>query len=64
LEDDELREKMGRAGRERALSRFTWDMVAETMLSRYRSLSGLGASIPSEAPIANLMEYAAANMAS
>jgi glycosyltransferase involved in cell wall biosynthesis len=64
LEDNDLREKMGRAGRERALARFTWDMVAETMLSRYRSLSGFGASIPTEAPLAPLMEYASANMAS
>jgi glycosyltransferase involved in cell wall biosynthesis len=45
LEDDELREKMGRAGRERALTKFTWDTVAETMLSRYRLLSGFGPSI-------------------
>ena len=64
LEDDELREKMGRAGRERALSKFTWDMVAETMLSRYRSLSGSSLSIPTEASLAPLMEYASANMAS
>jgi glycosyltransferase involved in cell wall biosynthesis len=64
LEDDELREKMGRAGRERALARFTWDMVAETMLPRYRSLSGSGVSIPTGAPLAPLMEYASANMAS
>ncbi len=64
LEDDALREKMGRAGRERALSRFTWDMVAETMLSRYRSLSGFGAPIPSEAPLSALLEYASANLAS
>jgi glycosyltransferase involved in cell wall biosynthesis len=64
LEDGELRERMGRAGRERALSRFTWDMVAETMLLRYRSLSGFGASMPSEAPLTSLMEYASADLAS
>jgi hypothetical protein len=64
LEDDELREKMGRAGRERALAKFTWDMVAETMLSRYRSISGSAASIPIKAPLVPLMEYASANMAS
>lgn len=64
LEDDDLREKMGRAGRERALSRFTWDIVAGTMLARYRALSGFGASIPSEAPLATLMQYASANLAS
>jgi glycosyltransferase involved in cell wall biosynthesis len=64
LEDDELREKMGRAGRERALAKFTWDMVAENMLTRYRSLAGTGPSIPTEASLAPLMEYASANMAS
>jgi glycosyltransferase involved in cell wall biosynthesis len=64
LQDDELRERMGRAGRERALARFTWDMVADTMLSRYRSLSGFGASMPSEAPLTSLMEYASADLAS
>jgi len=64
LEDDALREKMGRAGRERALARFTWDMVSETMLPRYRSLSGFGVSMPTEAPLAPMMEYASANMAS
>jgi len=64
LEDDELREKMGRAGRERALAKFTWDMVADTMLGRYRSLSGVGTSLPAEASLAPLMEYASANMAS
>jgi glycosyltransferase involved in cell wall biosynthesis len=64
LEDDELREKMGRAGRERALAKFTWDMVAETMLSRYRSLSGSSPAMPTEAALAPMMEYASANMAS
>jgi Glycosyl transferases group 1 len=58
LEDDELREKMGRAGRERALAKFTWDTVAETMLSRYRSLSGFGPSISTEASLAPWPEYA------
>jgi glycosyltransferase involved in cell wall biosynthesis len=64
LEDDELREKMGRAGRERAMSKFTWDMVVETMLARYWALSGSGVSLPTEAALAPLMEYASANMAS
>jgi glycosyltransferase involved in cell wall biosynthesis len=53
LEDDELREKMGRAGRKRALAMFTWDMVAETMLSRYRLLSGCSPSISTEATLAS-----------
>ena len=64
LEDDELREKMGRAGRERALTTFTWDTVADTMLARYQSLSGFGAPIPAEVSHAPLLQYASANMAS
>jgi glycosyltransferase involved in cell wall biosynthesis len=40
LEDDALRESMGKAGRERALTYFTWDKVAEDMLKRYHALSG------------------------
>jgi glycosyltransferase involved in cell wall biosynthesis len=40
LEDDGLRESMGEAGRERALTYFTWDKVAEDMRYRYRLLSG------------------------
>ena len=39
LEDDALRETMGRAGRQRALAKFTWARVAETMLTRYQELS-------------------------
>src|ERR1700734_130834 len=46
LEDDALRETMGRAGRERALAYFTWDKVAETILRRYQVLSGAGSSLP------------------
>jgi glycosyltransferase involved in cell wall biosynthesis len=53
LEDDALRETMGRAGRERALANFTWDRVAETMLTRYRLLSGSCPSIPTDAIRAN-----------
>jgi glycosyltransferase involved in cell wall biosynthesis len=40
LEDDVLRESMGKAGRERALTYFTWDKVAEDMRKRYQTLSG------------------------
>jgi glycosyltransferase involved in cell wall biosynthesis len=38
LEDDALSEKMGRAGRKRAMERFTWDQVAHSLRSRYESL--------------------------
>ena len=38
LEDDVLREKMGRAGRLRALE-FSWDIVTGGMLARYQALS-------------------------
>jgi glycosyltransferase involved in cell wall biosynthesis len=37
LEDDALREKMGRAGRQRALE-FRWEVVNAGMLARYRAL--------------------------
>jgi glycosyltransferase involved in cell wall biosynthesis len=40
LEDEDLREDMGRAGRKRALEHFTWDRVAEKMHSRYQALCG------------------------
>jgi glycosyltransferase involved in cell wall biosynthesis len=63
LEDDALREKMGRAGRERALANFTWDRVAETMLTRYQELSRVGYSLTAEASRAPVLGYAAANMA-
>jgi hypothetical protein len=39
LEDDALRESMGRAGRKRAMDDFTWDKVAKTMLVCYQKLS-------------------------
>ncbi|HTZ60831.1 MAG TPA: glycosyltransferase family 4 protein [Acidobacteriaceae bacterium] len=38
LNNEERREAMGRAGRERALSRFTWENIAEDMRSRYQTL--------------------------
>jgi len=38
LSDDDLRHSMGRAGRERALSLFTWDKVAESLVESYRYL--------------------------
>lgn len=41
LEDDALRETMGRAGRRRALE-FNWDIVTGGMLARYQALSQAG----------------------
>jgi glycosyltransferase involved in cell wall biosynthesis len=64
LEDDALRETMGRAGRERALANFTWDQVAESIFRRYQVLSGAGNSTPAGISPATLLEYASANMAS
>lgn len=42
LQDDDLREDMGRAGRRRALEYFTWDRIAHATLSRYRALCAGG----------------------
>jgi glycosyltransferase involved in cell wall biosynthesis len=39
LENDALREKMGRAGRKRALE-FDWDIITGGMLARYQALAG------------------------
>lgn len=39
LEDDDLLETMGKAGRQRALEFFTWERVAEKMLDRYTLLA-------------------------
>lgn len=43
IEDDELRERTGRASRRRALSCFTWERVAEQMLSEYGKVCGRAA---------------------
>jgi glycosyltransferase involved in cell wall biosynthesis len=64
LENDALREKMGRAGRERAMTQFAWDRAAATMLARYRSLAGYDAPVPKEAPLVPIVEYASAKMVS
>ncbi len=64
LEDDALREAMGRAGRKRALAHFTWDRVAESMLRRYQALSGADSTVPTQATDAPVLEYASANLAS
>jgi glycosyltransferase involved in cell wall biosynthesis len=61
LEDDALREAMGRAGRERALTNFTWNKVADTMLMRYQALGGGRPSLPTEPPV---QEYPSVNMTS
>jgi glycosyltransferase involved in cell wall biosynthesis len=41
LENDELRESMGRAGRKRALQLFKWEKVAEHLLSLYHEFSSV-----------------------
>ena len=41
IEDDDLREKMGRAARQRALQ-FNWDVIIGDMHARYEALSGAG----------------------
>ena len=64
LEDDVLRETMGRAGRERAMAHFTWDKVAETMLKRDQALSGPGSCLPTETSTKPLPQYASAHLAS
>jgi glycosyltransferase involved in cell wall biosynthesis len=42
VEDDSLRERMGRAGRRRALECFSWDRIAERMYERYTDLCNAG----------------------
>jgi glycosyltransferase involved in cell wall biosynthesis len=55
LENDSLRETMGRAARQRVLELFTWDRIAADMNTRYRTLCE-GASSnrksESESPVA------------
>jgi len=43
LENDDLAQRMGRAGRQRAMEHFTWDRVAEGMYKRYQGLCGMNA---------------------
>ena len=38
LKDDDLREAMGRSGRQRVMGQFTWDRIAEGMHTRYTTL--------------------------
>jgi glycosyltransferase involved in cell wall biosynthesis len=42
LENDSLRQHMGREARQRALTSFTWDIAAERMYDRYRQLCNSG----------------------
>jgi glycosyltransferase involved in cell wall biosynthesis len=45
LENDELRERTGRAARRRALETFTWAKVAEHIFAEYRRMSSPGPEI-------------------
>jgi len=38
LKDEDLREAMGRAGRQRVMRHFTWDRIAKGMHTRYSIL--------------------------
>jgi glycosyltransferase involved in cell wall biosynthesis len=38
LQDRELRDRMGHAGKERAIGLYTWERVADTMLEAYQSM--------------------------
>jgi glycosyltransferase involved in cell wall biosynthesis len=50
LQDDDLREAMGRAGRLRVMGRFTWDRIAKGMHTRYTSLcASVGPASPEQA---------------
>ena len=40
MADASLRERMGRAGRERAVERFSWSAIADQTVELYRSLIG------------------------
>jgi glycosyltransferase involved in cell wall biosynthesis len=46
LEDDALREKMGRAARRHALSRFHWNDILSAMCNRYESLCAAQDHVP------------------
>jgi spore coat protein SA len=39
LDDESLRRSMGEAARQRVIERFTWDRIAESLLSEYRRVS-------------------------
>lgn len=48
LQDEDLRENMGRAARKRALECFSWDGIAKKMHSRYRALCGMTPEVEPE----------------
>ncbi|MGW1210346.1 glycosyltransferase family 4 protein [Streptomyces sp. NPDC002499] len=52
LGDPELRERLGRAGRERVLARFTWARAAEETVARYREAIAAAAAHSSGRPAA------------
>jgi glycosyltransferase involved in cell wall biosynthesis len=47
LQDDDLRDEMGRAARRRVLEHFTWEKVAERMHTRYAALCQVSTFEPS-----------------
>ena len=60
LSDAGLRERLGRAGRERVLARFTWARAAEGTVARYReAIGGQGAAQPPRAAGASVPPVAA-----
>jgi glycosyltransferase involved in cell wall biosynthesis len=50
LDDQELRDRLGAAGRERVLSRFTWRATAEGTAEQYRALLDMGDRASQRAP--------------
>ncbi|MDV9177563.1 glycosyltransferase, partial [Streptomyces sp. W16] len=50
LGDPELRARLGRAGRERVLARFTWAKAAEGTAARYREAIAGRTTSPSPSP--------------
>jgi len=40
LDDEAVADRLGKAGRERALARFTWKRTAEGLMDVYRDLAG------------------------
>lgn len=48
LENEDLRRSLGKAGRQRAVEQFSFDMIAERLLSEYGNLCGSGRTEGSE----------------
>jgi glycosyltransferase involved in cell wall biosynthesis len=55
LEDDVLRERMGRAGRRRAIEHFTWETVAEKLYDRYQRLCGFSQVVETDTAVNALL---------